>query len=180
MSHPKSITFFLDNTCIVADQYGRVIKRAVGPDGQEVKFADCSPEASREGFVVPRPQFATHAQTIKALEAERIDWLSYEVRYRDRAGANKARGNLSLEEAGKAQARLIQDGCTHVIIERTIASAGWPQLPYDDLKRLPELPPTPLEELKKIRDVALRRDAMRIRREADEAMQAEMISAEEE
>lgn len=178
--HPKSITFFLDNTCIVSDQYGRVIKRAVNQDGVELKFADCPPEASREGTVMPRPQFATHQQVIEALRAEGINWLAYEVKYRDRAGASKVRSNLSLIEAGKTQARLLQDGCTFVIIDRVISCAGWPQLPYDELKKLPELPPTPDEELKKIRDVALRRDARRIRREADEAMQSEMLVESEE
>ena len=63
---------------------------------------------------------------------------------------------------------------------RTLVCAGWPQLPYTVLKELSELPPTPLEELRKIRDPALRKDALRARREADEIRTKEMaVSAEE-
>ena len=63
---------------------------------------------------------------------------------------------------------------------RTLSCAGWPQLPYADLKALPEVPPTPLEELRKIRDPALRKDALRARREADEIRTKELaVSAEE-
>ena len=59
-------------------------------------------------------------------------------------------------------------------------SAGWPQLPYAELVKLPELPPTPIEELSKIRNLGLRKDAIRARREADEAKVKELYSAEPE
>lgn len=62
----------------------------------------------------------------------------------------------------------------------TLVCAGWPQLPYAELKKLPELPPTPLEELRKIRDPDLRRDALRARREADEVRTKEMAATAEE
>lgn len=47
--------------------------------------------------------------------------------------------------------------------------AGWPQLPYEELKELVKLPPTPLDELQKIANKELRTDAMRMRRESDAA-----------
>lgn len=171
---PKSITFFLDGSCMVCDQYGRQIRRAIQPDGSELRFADTPPDASREGTIVARPQFATHAQVLAALAAERIDWLSYEVRWVARDGARKIQAGLSREEAGKRQARLIAEGIATVVMDRTISCAGWPQLPYDELKRLPELPPTPEAELMKIRDQDLRRAALRIRRETDAARAKEL------
>lgn len=58
--------------------------------------------------------------------------------------------------------------------------AGWPQLPYAELKKLAELPPTPLEELRKIQDKQLRLDALRARREADEARVKESQAQEAE
>ena len=58
--------------------------------------------------------------------------------------------------------------------------AGWPQIPYDMLKTLPELPPTPIEELRKIKDPALRKDALRARREVDEARAKEFQAIEAE
>lgn len=61
-----------------------------------------------------------------------------------------------------------------------LACAGWPQLPYAELKKLPSLPPTPLVELRKIRDPELRRDALRARREADEVREKELEAAAEE
>lgn len=63
---------------------------------------------------------------------------------------------------------------------QTLTYAGWPQLPYAELKKLPTLPPTPIEELRKIKDPILRRDALRIRREADEAAAKEAQALAEE
>jgi hypothetical protein len=118
---------------------------------------------------MPRPQFATHAQVIEALRAERIDWLAYEVRWRGKDNTNKSKGGLTQADAIKLQTKLLQDGISLVTVDRTIACAGWPQLNYEELKKLPELPPTPLEELRKIRDPQLRKDALRVRREVDSA-----------
>ena len=58
--------------------------------------------------------------------------------------------------------------------------AGWPQLPYAELSKLKELPPTPLEELRKIKDSNLRKDALRARREVDEAVAKEFAGIEAE
>lgn len=163
---PTSITFFLDNTAMVCDQYGRQIRRAV-QDGVELRFADTPPLADRDGGVMLRPQFATHAQVIDALQAEHIDWLAYEVRYRARDNRHNIRSGLKLADAIKLQSRLMQEGASQVTIGRTVACAGWPQLSYAKLKELPEIPPTPAEELRKIRDSQLRKDALRIRHEID-------------
>lgn len=61
-----------------------------------------------------------------------------------------------------------------------LACAGWPQIPYAELMKLNELPPTPLEELRKIRDPEMRRDALKARREADAARDKELAAVEEE
>lgn len=177
---PRSITFFLDGSAMVCDQYGRYIRRAITASGAEVAFADSPPEASREGRVVPRPQFASHAQVLAALAEERIDWQAYEVHYRARNGSVITRGGLTLKGASELQLKLVKEGHTQVVMDRTIVSAGWPQLPYEQLKGLHELPPTPLEELRKIPDPALRKDALRVRREADEAREREFASTEAE
>lgn len=50
-------------------------------------------------------------------------------------------------------------------------SAGWPQLPYDQLKELSFVPVTPLDELLKIKDKERRADAVRYRKELDEALE---------
>lgn len=62
----------------------------------------------------------------------------------------------------------------------TLTCAGWPQLPYERLKALKELPPTPVDELRKIADPALRKDALRIRREVDAEREKEMMAAADE
>ena len=59
-----------------------------------------------------------------------------------------------------------------------ICCAGWPQLPYAELKKLPRLPDTPAEELRKIRDPQLRKDALKMRRELDEVL-AKQLEAQE-
>lgn len=175
---PKSITFFVDGSAMVCDQYGRPIRRAILPDGSELRFADCPPDANKEGMVAPRPQFATHVQVLAALAAERIDWTSYEVRYRSRDGNRRVNGNLTLEAALKLQERLLREGYGQVAMERTIACAGWPQIPYEDLMKLPELPPTPTDELEKIGDPKLRRDALRAKSEVAAARDRELQPAE--
>lgn len=181
---PKSVTFFLDGSAMVADQYGNRIKGVLMPDGRPLLFADRPPDASKEdasgGPVVPRPQFATHLQVVEALAAERIDWLSYEVRWLGKDSRWHTRDNMTLQAATTYQTKLLNEGNSAVSICRTVVSAGWPQLPYDKLKELPELPQTPLAELKKIRDPELRRDALRIRREADQVREKELQATVEE
>lgn len=50
-----------------------------------------------------------------------------------------------------------------------LESAGWPQLPYDELKKLVKVPITPADELAKITNKALRQDAQKLRKEVDAA-----------
>jgi hypothetical protein len=159
---PQSITFFLDNTAMVCDQHGRPVRTVVTDDGTVLRFADSPPSANKEGDVTPRPQFATHQQVIAALTAERIDWLSYTVRYRGKDNAMKSRAGLTKEKAEEFANKLAKEGHAQVVVGRTIECAGWPQLTYDELKKLPELPPTPLEEVLKIRDKDLRDAAFRV------------------
>jgi len=116
---PQSITFFLDGTAKVCDQHGRPIKGAV-VDSKEVRFAVTSP--TNDDLPTARAGFATHAQVIAALAAERVDW-------------------------------------------KVLCCAGWPQLSYEELQRLPALPPTPMEELNKIKDPVLRKAAQKARAE---------------
>lgn len=61
-----------------------------------------------------------------------------------------------------------------------LACAGWPQLPYAELMKLKSLPPTPLEELRKISDPAIRKDALRARRESDAVREKELAAVENE
>lgn len=176
---PRSITFFLDGSAMVCDQYGRPIRKAILDSGEELTFADSPPESNREGTVVPRPQFATHAQTIAALQAERYDWLAYEVRYRAKDGSQKMRGNLTMADAIKLQEKLLKEGNAPVVVDRTISCCGWPQVSYAELKKLPEVPPTPKKELLKIHDAVLRRDALKLRAETDEARDKELVGTDE-
>lgn len=61
-----------------------------------------------------------------------------------------------------------------------LVAAGWPQLPYEQLRKLKELPPTPLDELKKITDPVLRKDALRIKREVEAAREKELQATVDE
>lgn len=136
---PRSITFFLDNTAMVCDQYGRPIKGSV-LDGKEVWFAVTPPKHDEAPGA--RSKLGTHAKVVDALTAERVEWWR-------------------------------------------LACAGWPQLPYDSLKRvygedLTGLPPTPVDELRKIRDKQLRRDALKARIEYDEARSREGLADDED
>ena len=80
------------------------------------------------------------------------------------------------------------DRCSHAQVIAALAEeridwqaltcAGWPQLPYAQLKTLKTLPPTPVEELRKIPDSSLRKDAIKVRCEADAALKEEMEAAE--
>lgn len=63
---------------------------------------------------------------------------------------------------------------------RTLVSAGWPQLPYEKLKELKVTPATPLDDLRKIKDDTLRRDALKYRRELDEMLAQEGRASEDE
>ena len=111
----------------------------------------------------------------RRLDAERIDWQSYEVHYQVvNGGAHRMKGGLSQQQAIVEQKKLIEAGHRNVVIGRTIAAAGWPQLPYEMLKKMAEVPPTPMEELRKIVDPAMRKAAIRLRREVDEGKAKEL------
>lgn len=137
---PTSITFFIDGTAKVSDQYGRPIRGAV-IDNKEIRFATEPPPADENGIgsgrsvrVSARKGLATHAQVIAALEAEKIDW-------------------------------------------QTLTYAGFPQLPYADLKRVKQIPPTPIDELIHIPNPVLRRDAVRLRKEMNAVIEKELEEA---
>lgn len=63
---------------------------------------------------------------------------------------------------------------------QSLTLSGWPQLPYEELKKLRVVPNTPIRELRKIPDIELRRAALRVRKEADEARRREMQLLDEE
>jgi hypothetical protein len=58
--------------------------------------------------------------------------------------------------------------------------AGMPQLPYEQLCELPGLQTASIEQLRKIPDAALRKDALRFRREQDEARRKEIEAVQSE
>lgn len=73
----------------------------------------------------------------------------------------------------------------------TLACAGWPQLPYEELVRLPDgvFPPVMgtkqereayLDELRKIRDPELRRAAIRLRREMEDTRAKELAATQDD
>lgn len=150
---PRAITFFLDGTAMVTDQYGRPIKGA-SYDGKEVYFATRPPQQDdpNAGYAVQygggninavrKVKLGTHAEVIAALRAEGVDWA-------------------------------------------TLTRAGWPQVPYEFLKKvfgedLSNLPPTPMDDLKKIRDPNMRRDAFKARMEHDDRVRLESEQVEAE
>ena len=138
---PRTITFFLDNTAKVSDQYGRPIRGTL-VDNKEVLFAMTAPSADPKVIVndPTRKKYATHAQVIAALDKERIDW-------------------------------------------KKLTCAGFPQLPYEELKGLIDagiLPVTPVDDLRNIRNPELRKAALKARREVDEAVAKEMQASMEE
>lgn len=76
---------------------------------------------------------------------------------------------------------------------RTLTCAGWPQISYEELKKLPTLPPWPFAAehmpssptgaactciVCSIRDPKLRQDALRAWKESSEVMEQEMRAAE--
>lgn len=128
---PSCITFFIDNTAKVCDQYGRPIRGAI-IGNKEIRFAINPPNP--EDNLVERRKLATHVQVIEALAAEQVNW-------------------------------------------QTLTYAGFPQLPYADLKKVKQLPPTPIEDLLKIANPILRRDAVKMRKELNDIMDKEREEA---
>lgn len=58
-----------------------------------------------------------------------------------------------------------------------LETAGWPQLPYVELKAMVKVPATPADELAKIKNKELRQAALQLRKEADAAALAESEAA---
>ena len=97
--------------------------------------------------------------------------------------AQGAPGNDDAPNARKGlatHAQVVAALATERIDWTKLACAGFPQLPYAELKKLANLPPTPIEELRKIKDAQLRKDALRARRELDEAVAKEALATADE
>lgn len=153
---PVSLTFFLNGTAMVSDQWGRPIKGA-NIDGKDVWFAPRPPQQDDPiaGHIVhngKKAPLASHLDVIEALAHERIDW-------------------------------------------QTLTHAGWPQLPYAELKKIKSLPFWPFSAdhdpaptagafctcvTCSIRNPQIRKDAIRARHEWKEAREAEVRSVEAE
>ncbi len=70
-----ALTFYLDNTCEVHDQYGRPVRGVITKDNKTVLFAPDPPNADRGNDAYRGPhKYATHMETVIALEGENIDW----------------------------------------------------------------------------------------------------------
>lgn len=90
----------------------------------------------------------------------------------------KADGSdIALRQAGLATHLQVVEALEAENIDwKKLTSAGWPQLPYEKLKQLKELPVVLDDTLEKIGDMNLRRDAMRIRKERTEKLAKELAS----
>ena len=101
-----------------------------------------------------------------------------EVRFADTAPQADQSGDVVPRPLFATHAQVVAALVAEHVDWTTLANAGWPQLSYEDLKKLPTLPPPPLDELRKIRDPQLRRDAMRARQDVDEARATPACEAE--
>jgi hypothetical protein len=165
-----SVTFFLDGTAMVSDQYGRPIRGLVLDDGRVVLFAPTPPEANMERTIAARPQYATHAQVVAALALDlRIDLIgemnAAGVPCHHCKGTGKASGDRRCAACGGAGRK------------RVIVCAGWPQLPAEALAKIARLPPTPESDLRQIPDRKLREAALAARRGTDEESEADEVTA---
>ena len=151
---PTSITFFLDGSAMVCDQHGRPI-RGVANDGKEVWFATSPPEGMMVTSGAAPP---------------------YSKRFREVLEG----GKLVKKTPLATHAEVISALASERIDWTKLVCAGTPQLPYEQLKKLLDLPYISTAEIRRIPDEGLRRDALRIRREADAAHEKEMIASQEE
>lgn len=164
-----SVTFYNDGTALVADQHGFPIRGILLDNGKEVRFAMSPPIADKQE-IIPRPHLATHAQVYEALQKDLgIDLIDH---------MNKAGESCGRCKGSKVFGNGACPTCKGTGVLQVITCAGWPQLPYEVLKRLKELPPAHTEELRRIRDDRMRKDALLIRRERNEIRSKEL--AEEE
>ncbi len=153
---PVGITFFLNGTAMVTDQWGRPIKGAT-IDSKEHWFATTPPrhDDPNPGHIwhdKKKVALATHTEVIAALAHERIDWQS-------------------------------------------LTCAGWPQIPYEELKKMKVPPYWPFAANHdpaptagafctcvscSIKDPSMRKDALRIKHESEKARTADIKAAEAE
>jgi len=178
---PSSVTFYLDNTASVFDQHGRPIRGAILQNGKEVRFATAPPRADDSDLVL-RGTYGTHAEVVEALLEEKIDLIQEMNNVGSPCPQCKGTGRAGDKQCAK---------CRGSGKKQVIACAGWPQLTYDQLKRLNRIN-WPFDNTHNarigqrcgcvncsIKDPALRKDALRARREADEIREKEMAVAEE-
>jgi hypothetical protein len=158
----ESITFLINGTARICDQHGRLFKVLQRQDGTVLDLGQM-----------------THVQIIEVLAEERINLV--EEMNKHGKPCPRCKGT-KLESGGSrpCQACYHKNSNTSTGLARCLTVAGWPQVPYDMLKKIVNLPPTPIEELRKIRDPQLRKDALRMRREVDAAKAEEMQQEQDE
>ncbi len=145
--NPKSITFFLDGSAMVCDQHGRPIKGVVAADGSALYFATTPPSATTDSS------------------------LPYEKRFHvDRVEGGKKVRKHPLATHEQVIVALESERIDWLTLNR----AGTPQLLYDKLKEVPNLPMTSEEELRRIPDPQLRKDVLRVYSERKSKIMAEV------
>ena len=103
------------------------------------------------------------------------------IMFADSAPENDQSGKITPRPQFATHAQVIAALSSERVDWKTLACAGWPQLPYAELVKLNgQLPPTPPEELAKIRDLQLRKDALKVRRGVIEAEEREIGVGEED
>jgi hypothetical protein len=178
---PSSVTFYLDNTASVFDQFGRPIKGVVLPDGKAIRFATTPPKADGCDSNL-RKIFASHKDVVSVLMGEHIDLIQEMNEVGSPCPSCKGTGNHSNVHCQQ---------CHGTGRRTTVVCSGWPQLPYDQLKQLNKME-WPFDKEHKvgnqrcgcvscnIQDPALRKDALKMRREIEEKYAKEMAAASEE
>lgn len=152
--NPKSITFFLDGSVMVCDQHGRPIKGVVSESGEALYFATTPPPATTDNSMPYEKRF--HVDNM------------------DRNGKHVQKYPLATHV--QVVAALVLERIDWMKLNR----AGTPQLPYDELKKVPNLPLLSDEEVRRIPDRSLRSDLMKLRREQAEIRSKELEAAEAE
>lgn len=155
----KSVTFFIDNTAMVSDQHGRPVRGIYDEKTNEnYLFAMTPPHGDAQRANEPRAKYATHQQVVDILLSDLNIDLIKEI--------NDA-GEMCVACKGEGKRGDSQwcQMCNRTGKKQVIACAGWPQLPYEQLKKIKKLPPTPEDELERILDSKLREDALKMRAE---------------
>ena len=177
---PSSVTFYLDNTASVFDQYGRPIKGVVLPDGKAIKFATTPPKAD-DCDINLRKSFASHKEVVDIMLTERIDLIQEMNETGAPCPSCKGAGHHNNVKCQR---------CRGNGRRNTIVCSGWPQLPYEQLKKIKRMQ-WPFDAAHtqgnqrcgcvacNIHDPALRKDALRMKREMDEVCEKEMVGTED-